>query len=192
MKKSNKKEILQWAVTIAIIAILWVTGWHKPLIAKLQQAVLSTGIVKPDISGAEEIPESTDTDAHFYDEAGNRVSLSEFRGKPVFLNIWATWCPPCRAEMPGIQKLYSEIGNDQAEFIMLSTDTDFAKALKFKEENGYDFPIYRLAASLPAALDTETLPTTYVFDKEGRMHMAHKGMAKYNSEEFKVFMRGLF
>lgn len=190
--KKNKKEILKWVATIAVIAILYFTGWHKPLIANLQRAVLSTGIIKPDISGSESVAEMADTDAHFYDENGMRVSLSEFRGKPVFLNIWATWCPPCRAEMPGIQKLYNDIGNDKASFIMLSTDADFAKAKKFKKDNGYDFPIYRLAASLPAELDTESLPTTYVFDKEGRMHMSHKGMAKYDSEEFKVFMRGLF
>src|SRR5690606_34667699 len=190
--KKNKKEILKWLATLAVIPIFWVTGWHTPLIAKIQQAVLTTGIVKPDISGRESLPEPTDSDAHFYDEAGNRVSLSEFRGKPVFLNIWATWCPPCRAEMPGIQKLYTEIGHDKATFIMLSTDADFAKAVEFKRDNGYDFPIYRLAASLPPELDTQTLPTTYVFDKEGRMHMAHKGIAKYDSEEFKVFMGGLF
>ncbi|NEN23285.1 TlpA family protein disulfide reductase [Cryomorpha ignava] len=190
--KKNKKEILKWVATIAVIAVFYFTGWHRPLIAKLQQAVLSTGIIKPDISGNEPISELADTDAHFYDENGNRVSLSEFRGKPVFLNIWATWCPPCRAEMPGIQKLYTEIGGEKASFIMLSTDADFAKAVKFKKDNGYDFPIYRLAASLPEELDTESLPTTYVFDKEGRMHLSQKGMAKYDSEEFKVFMRGLF
>ncbi len=190
--KKNKKEILKWVATIAVIAVLWVTGWHRPLIAKLQQAILSTGIMKPDISGDDRVSESTITDAHFYDETGNRVSLSEFRGKPVFLNIWATWCPPCRAEMPGIQKLYKEIGNDKAEFVMLSTDSDFAKAVKFKEENGYDFPIYRLAANLPAEMNTESLPTTFVLDKDGRIQMVHKGMAKYDSEDFKTFMQGLF
>lgn len=190
--KKNKKEILKWVATFAVIALFYFTGWHRPLIANLQRVVLLTGIIKPDISATEPISELADTDAHFYDESGNRVSLSQFRGKPVFLNIWATWCPPCRAEMPGIQKLYTAIGDEKASFIMLSTDADFAKALKFKKDNGYDFPIYRLAANLPAELDTETLPTTYVFDKEGRMHMSHKGMAKYDSEEFKVFMRGLF
>ena len=188
MKKETRKEIIRWTVTIGLMLILWVTGWYRPVISKIQQGILLTGIIQPNTKEAH----SDDAiEAYFIDENENPVSLSDFRGQVVFLNIWATWCPPCRAEMPGIQSLYDEVNKEDVAFVMLTTDREFAKAVQFKKDNGFTFPIYRLEQNLPAELSTSSIPATFVFDKEGAIQMTHEGMAKYNTAKFKEFLNSL-
>ena len=188
MKKETKKEIIKWTVTLGVILTLWVTGWYRPVISKIQQGILLTGIVQPDIK---KLHSDAVIEAYFLDENNNTISLSDFRGQVVFLNIWATWCPPCRAEMPGIQTLYDDLEKQDVAFVMLSTDQDFAKAVQFKKANGFTFPIYSLEQNLPAELSTSSIPATFVFDKKGAIQMTHEGMAKYNTDKFKQFLNAL-
>ncbi len=84
-------------------------------------------------------------DATVYDMGGNAVKLSDFAGKPMIVNFWATWCGPCKSEMPHFQKMYEEYG-DQIEFIMVNA-TDGARdtveaVKKYISANGYTFPVY--------------------------------------------------
>jgi|SRR5690554_40868 len=188
MKKENKKEAFKWAATIGIVLILWLTGWYRPVISKIQQGILFTGIIQPN---TKETHSDNIIEAYFIDENDIPVSLSEFRGQVVFLNIWATWCPPCRAEMPGIQGLYEDVNKEDVAFIMLSTDREFAKARQFKKDHGFTFPIYRLGQNLPDELNASSIPATFVFDKEGAIQMSHEGMAKYNTNKFKKFLNSL-
>ena len=188
MKRETKKEIIRWSVTIGVMLILWFTGWYRPVISKIQQGILLTGIIQPNTKE----PHSDNVmEAYFIDENDKPVSLSDLRGQVVFLNIWATWCPPCRAEMPGIQNLYEEVDKEHVVFVMLSSDREFAKAVQFKKDNGFTFPIYRLAQNLPVELNTSSIPATFVFDKEGAIQMSHEGMAKYNTDKFKKFLNSL-
>lgn len=188
MKRETKKEIIRWSVTIGVMLILWFTGWYRPVISKIQQGILLTGIIQPNTKE----PHSDNVmEAYFIDENDMPVSLSDLRGQVVFLNIWATWCPPCRAEMPGIQNLYEEVDKEHVVFVMLSSDREFAKAVQFKKDNGFTFPIYRLAQNLPVELNTSSIPATFVFDKEGAIQMSHEGMAKYNTDKFKKFLNSL-
>src|SRR5919112_4123771 len=62
------------------------------------------------------------------DASGNKLDIQTFKGKKVFVNLWATWCPPCRAEMPSIEKLYQASDKEKAQFVMLSLDNDFESA----------------------------------------------------------------
>ena len=84
-------------------------------------------------------------DATFYDMDGKAVNLSDFAGKPMIVNFWATWCGPCKSEMPHFQKMYEEYG-DRIEFIMVNaTDGQRDTIEKVKEyisDNGYTFPVY--------------------------------------------------
>ena len=124
------------------------------------------------------------------DMEGNTTSLAALKGKVIFLNFWATWCPPCVAEMPSIDKLHEEMG-DEVAFVMLSLDEDFEKAKAFDKRKGYGLPIYAPASNLPAMYQSSAIPTTYVIDANGNLALTHKGMADYSDPEFKKFLKGL-
>jgi peroxiredoxin len=98
------------------------------------------------------------------------VNLKDFQGKVVFLNFWATWCPPCRVEMPAMEKLWQKF--KQEEFVILAVDLGEGKekVSSFVEKNGYTFPV--LLDSMGAVANTygiRAIPTTYLLDSEGRM-----------------------
>ena len=123
---------------------------------------------------------------------GEAVSMEELKGKVIFFNVWATWCPPCIEEMPTIQKLYEEVGSDpQIAFLMLSMDQDFEKAIAYREKYGYDFEIYRLTGPMPAMYSTRLIPTTFVIDPEGFLVLQHDGVGQFDTMEFQDFITGL-
>jgi thiol-disulfide isomerase/thioredoxin len=124
------------------------------------------------------------------DREGNTKSLKELKGKVIFMNFWATWCPPCIAEMPSIDKLHEEMG-DEVAFVMVSLDQNFEKAKAFDKRKGYDLPIYAPGSKLPSMYQSSAIPTTYVIDADGNLALTHKGMADYSDPEFKKFLNSL-
>ena len=105
-----------------------------------------------------------------YDREGNEVRLSDYVGKPIVLNFWASWCGPCRMEMPEFQKKYLELG-DEVHFLMVNMTTgretvDSARA--FIDGSGYTFPVfYDTRSDAAAAYGAYSLPTTFFIDAEG-------------------------
>lgn len=204
MDKKKKKNWIQYGIFAVVAIFLYATNLHTEVIGLAQRGLLKTGMMNPDVSEmiqtrpnekTETITEDESLTAIDYnlkltDRDGNIHSLEEFKGKVIFLNFWATWCPPCVAEMPSIDKLHEEMGNDVA-FVLLSFDDDFVKAKDFDKRKGYNLPIYAPASSIPAMLKSSALPTTYVIDKKGNIALTHKGMADYNDPEFKEFLNSL-
>ncbi len=111
---------------------------------------------------------------------GEAVSFKELtNGKPVFVNLWATWCPPCVAEMPGIQKLYEEYGH-KVNFVIVS-DESRAKVRSWAKEKGFvNLPFYQ-NKNVPYDFYSPSIPTTYIIDKAGKVVLSKKGVAKWNS-----------
>lgn len=203
-KKSTKKTLIEYGVIAAVAITLYATGLHTEVIGFLQRGILATGLMTPKIetthkdatheSENEIAASSTSTPADFnlnlMDEEGNILSLADFKDKPIFMNMWATWCPPCIAEMPNINKLYKAMGNEVA-FVMVSLDDDFETAKAFNSRKGFNLPIYTLQSRRPAMYQSSTVPTTYVIDTKGQLVLTHKGMANYNTSKFKKFLKGL-
>ncbi len=193
MKKKTKRSLIEYGV-IAVVAItLYMTGLHTEVIGFVQRGLLATGLMNPKVEQVAanvsyESELKADLDFNLVNEAGETVSLDEFEGKVIFLNIWATWCPPCIAEMPAIQSLYEEVNGSGIEFVMLSVDEDFQKAIDYRKRKGYDFDIYRVKDGLPQMYHSSSIPTTYVIGADGTLEMTHKGMANYGADKFKTFL----
>jgi len=112
------------------------------------------------------------------DQYGNTHSLSDYKGKTIFLNFWATWCPPCRAEMPDIQKIYetADTEGDNALIVLgvaapnYGSEKDEEGIKQFLEENGYTYPVLMdTNAELFEAYGVFSYPTTFMIDKDGNV-----------------------
>lgn len=106
---------------------------------------------------------------------GEDVNIATLAGKPIILNVWATWCPPCVEELPYFQTAYESLA-EQVNFVMLSTDSSLETALQFAEENNYTFPVY-FDAYLGCAnyYNITAIPTTITFDAAGNQIENHLG-----------------
>ena len=190
-KKSIKRELIEWAVFLSIIGTLYFSGLHVPVIGNLQRVLLWTGLMSPNTEVATEDIRSANYNLPLLTISEKQTSLNSFKGKTIFLNFWATWCPPCIAEMPNIQALYDEIDSDNIEFIMVSLDEDYSKAQKFIQKKNYTLPIYFLNGRKPGVYNSTVVPTTYVISPEGEIVLERRGMADYHSEKFKSFLEKL-
>lgn len=115
------------------------------------------------------------------DENNNRLKFADFRGRVVFVNNWASWCPPCIAEMPSIDKLKKRVSGENIVFVMVSFDEDKEKASAFIKKKGFDFKVYFPGQSYP--FTASSIPATYILDKSGNVVNQHIGMADYNNSE---------
>jgi thiol-disulfide isomerase/thioredoxin len=186
-KKINwKKEAISWGVMIAIFGTLYLTGWHTPVMGKIQSWLLATHIFTPSIEEEDKTP--FNFDGILITPEGKRIAYSELKDKTIFINYWATWCPPCLGEMPHIEKLYLQLkDNPDVVFLMVSKDNDFNKAIKFKDKKDYQLPIFQELKS-PAQLQSQILPTTFVI-KNGEIAFQKEGMSNFNTDEFKKFLK---
>jgi thiol-disulfide isomerase/thioredoxin len=120
------------------------------------------------------------------DASGKARSLAEFRGKLVLLNVWATWCAPCREEMPALDRLQAKLGGPRFEVVALSVDQQGAPiARKFFDEVGVKSLVLYVDPSAQAAfkLGTPGLPVTLLLDRDGREIGRRLGPAKWDSPE---------
>lgn len=112
-------------------------------------------------------------DFYAFDLDGNKVTLAQKIGKPVVVNFWATWCPPCKAELPHFEKLYKELGGE-VEFMMVDMTDGGRETVDdvkdFVKENGYTFPVY-CDSDQNAAMtySVYSIPVTLFIDKEGNL-----------------------
>jgi thiol-disulfide isomerase/thioredoxin len=114
------------------------------------------------------------------DKDGNEVKLSNFSGKPIVLNFWASWCGPCQMEMPDFEEMYKTYGED-IQFLMVNmtdgSQETVGSATQFIMEKGYTFPVYYDTKMEGAYYySVYSLPTTYFIDAEGYVTASNKGM----------------
>lgn len=114
------------------------------------------------------------------DRDGERFNLEEARGQVVFINFWASWCPPCVAEMPDLGDLYQDYGKEVV-FLFVARDQS-SKVDTFMEKHNYQFPVYYENGLTPDLLYNVSLPTTFIINKKGELVVAEVGSAAWNSK----------
>ncbi len=152
--------------------------------AWLLKQVASTGILNRSIK---EKPVETTSDIHFsvMDESGKRFSTADAKGKVVFINFWASWCPPCRAEFPSIQQFYTKYQNNpNLIFLTVNLDDDVQLGKNYLANENFSIPFLTSGSSIPEEVFNGSLPTTVILDKEGKIRMHHKGVADYSTSRF--------
>lgn len=120
------------------------------------------------------------------DLEGSRIKMDQFFGRPVFLNFWATWCPPCIAEMPSIQRLY-DIYGDEVAFVLASHEE--AKVLSaFLNKKHYTMPVYVLRGTVPEVFYSRSIPATFLISPQGKIVMKKQGAAKWDGSRVKELL----
>ena len=176
-------------LTLILIGFLQITGLWGSASATAQMLVMKTGILNADAE-AEKSPASFDYNFTIKDLRGNTFSFDQYKGKVVFINLWATWCGPCKAEMPGIQSLAEKLKDEPIEFVMLSVDREVAlpKVTAFLEKNAYTFPVFMPQGYLPEQLQVPSIPTTFIVSKEGKILVKELGTRNYNTKKMANFL----
>jgi thiol-disulfide isomerase/thioredoxin len=128
----------------------------------------------------------------FRSENGEIINTSERNGKVYFINFWATWCPPCRAEMPSINKLASKIKNkDKVEFVMVDVDAKVKTSVAYMRKHAFNLKVYTTESGIPENIFGGSLPTTAIIGPDGTLVYHHTGMANYNNQKMIDFLNTL-
>lgn len=123
------------------------------------------------------------------DLEGNTINFKDLKGKVIFLNFWATWCPPCIAEMKSIDELFNKYKEDVA-FVLVSGEKP--KIVQtFLTKKDYDLNSYTPQSKYPVDFNVKSIPRTYVINKKGEIVVDKGGAANWNSESVRVLIKQL-
>ncbi|MBK1441979.1 TlpA family protein disulfide reductase [Parapedobacter sp. ISTM3] len=167
--------------------------------AWVSRGLMAIGLYKPDLAN------STDTVAQptpstaagrppvfFKDGEGTRIDVANQSGKVVFINFWATWCPPCIAELPSIDKLYQQFkDHEHVVFVMVDVDNQYEQSKQFMVDRKLSLPVHIPSGNIPADWLGNAIPTTIILDKQGQVAARHEGMADYSRPEVVEFIQKL-
>lgn len=120
---------------------------------------------------------------------GDPLAVAVGKGKIVFISYWATWCPPCVAELPSIEKLHATYG-DQIDF-MLITNEEAEVVTRFLEKHEFVMPVYNPQMAPPLELYDTNIPTNYLLDRDGKIIIKETGAADWNSAKVRSILENM-
>jgi thiol-disulfide isomerase/thioredoxin len=185
--------------TTALLMIFVVAMLINPSVKGVViQGLMKIGLFQPNVPAEQEniqiseIDKGDKTGVLFKDENGKVFDLGDLKGKVVFINFWATWCPPCIAEMPSINKLQAQFKNNRdLVVLMVDADNQIEKSIKFMSKRNLDLKVFTPASQIPTQLMGNALPTTILLNKKGEIVFRHEGGADYTNQNFISYLEKL-
>ncbi|GAA4176767.1 hypothetical protein GCM10022218_24470 [Sphingobacterium ginsenosidimutans] len=161
--------------------------------------LMKIGLFKPTLEVPKKAAEPIDAGGKsasntvsFVNHLGETVQVADLKGKVVFINFWATWCGPCRAEMPSINVLYDKFkDNPNIVFLIVEIEGDKEKAAAFVKNEKLTLPISYPNSDIPKEWLSESIPSTVILDKGGNLATRHEGMADYSTPDVATFIQDL-
>ncbi|MFU1856329.1 cytochrome C biogenesis protein [Sphingobacterium sp. CZ-UAM] len=194
MNPKTKKIIGNVVFVLLIGLLIWPTSRSY-----FQQQLMKIGLFKPKLEAPQPVADPLPADekdvgaaVSFVNHSGETIGIADLKGKVVFINFWATWCGPCRAEMPSINVLYDKFkDNPHVVFLIVEIEGDKEKAAAFVKNEKLTLPISYPNSDIPKEWLSESIPSTVILDKEGKLATRHEGMADYSSPEVTTFIQDL-
>ncbi len=194
MNPKTKKIIGNVVFVVLIGLLIWPTSRSY-----FQQMLMKIGLFKPTLEVPKKAAEPIDAGAKsasntvsFVNHMGEIVQVADLKGKVVFINFWATWCGPCRAEMPSINVLYDKFkDNPNIVFLIVEIEGDKEKAAAFVKNEKLTLPISYPNSDIPKEWLSESIPSTVILDKGGNLATRHEGMADYSTPDVATFIQDL-
>ncbi|SFR57358.1 TlpA family protein disulfide reductase [Maribacter stanieri] len=185
MKKRKFK--ISDIIFVVFIVLLFIPQTRTPIQVAVNK--LKVAIWSPTVEDVEDQNQVTPFQYTVVDMEGEAKSISVGKGEVTFISYWATWCPPCIAELPGIQDLYTNYG-DKVNFMLLTQEAP-EKVQRFITKKGYDLPIYFPQMQAPEVLQENSIPTNYVIDGKGNIIIKETGAADWNSKKVRTLLDDL-
>lgn len=169
-------DILFWV----LIILLLIPGPRKAILTTLNRVVLN--VKAPRMMNEEKQERLTDLDYNWVlARAENEpFYFSKVRDEVVFVNFWATWCPPCVAELPEIQKAWEKHGESVAFLLVTNQEPSVVEA--FMEKHGYTVPVHYAGSAPPSPLEYRSIPTTFILSPDGKIAVHKKGAINWDSK----------
>ncbi|WP_312921674.1 TlpA family protein disulfide reductase [Empedobacter brevis] len=188
MLKRNYSTIIVGALALVLLFV-------PEAKAMMQQGLMKLGLFQPKLEKVESAIQPKSEANYTFEMVyadGRLVNMEDLKGKVVFMNFWATWCPPCIAEMPSIQQLYDKVKDDE-EIVILTVEVEGKrdKVAKFMERKKLSLPVVYPNSSIPTEFFNGSLPTTVILDKKGNIAHTTMGMADYSGQDIVNFLNEL-
>jgi len=174
-----KKQSLLGKIFDIVILVILIGLAFPPTRKPVASLLIRTTLMAPGKDDNSIQLTNEDYQFELFDMNGGNHSFAEFKGKPVFFNQWATWCPPCVAELPTIQKLYDDYGS-KVSFVIATREAP-AKVKQFIKDNGYTFPVYIVHSRVPQIFQSQSIPASYIISPDDKLILRKKGAADWNS-----------
>ncbi len=190
LKKFLQRSKLSLTIDLAIVALgamLLIPATRQNTIAMMLRPTMFIHHIGL-LAHPQQLEEST-FDWQLFDLNGNKHSLSEYKGKVIFINYWASWCAPCLAETNQLQQLYSDYGS-KVNFLFISNEEQQIVA-NYENNKKTELPYFTPLTQYPNQLQTSSLPTTFIINKEGVLVMKKTGIAPWNGSDSRRILDSL-
>lgn len=166
-----KKSLIYIIIAALIAIIVWVPGVKN----YLKDAFFPVATIENAVHISAE-----DYDVELKGINTADANLKDFKGRPLLLNFWGTWCPPCRKEWPSIQKLYDG-RKQEVGFVLIAMQDEEQKLREFLKENNYTAPVYVAQSPISEKILPKVFPTTFLLDKNGRILLKEDAATDWNA-----------